>query len=686
MAARVAFTSVGARLAIMIVFVLLTGLIQRHVTANSAQRRATQALTNAKKSAPPGPAKSSPTAKPHLPAMAGVSSDAEARHFVDYELSVSLDPAARTLNGSALLLLTNTSQRPLTELYFHLYLNAFSHKNTQFLRKGRARSGRRLGAPGSVDVHSLTSPFFGETNLWDKADPHSPGDPDDETDIRVPLPAPIVPGATIQFRLTFTTLIPQMVERSGVERDFFLMGQWFPKLAKLEPQGTFRHFAYHPAGEFYADFANYVVHLDVPENYVVGSTGRLDKQRDNPPGRALYRAEAHNVVDFAWTAWPQFQKTEARLGGVRVHVLGPERTDALRSATLRTVAQGLVYLGERLGDYPYSDLTVVIPPYFAGPAEGMEYPQFITTRSSVTAPFFGARIVELITIHELIHQWFQSVVASDEMTFPFLDESLTSFLEWTYMDQQLVPPGVSDWSALSVSRAALGRFLYYSQLRQGQKSAKIASSVEELGHFDELAQVIYGRAPLSLWTLGHAMGDPHLSRVLARYAARFRFGHPTIVDFLSVVEEELGTAAREQARLMLYENAALDLRLGEVKSTLREGTYDSTIVVIHDGALTLEYKVRLTFEDGSSLIQTEISDRPTKEYRVRHRSALVRVELDPDHHNLLDANLLDNSRSFTRAQLKTHELPAALPPNESRRRSSSVLFSVINWLLLWGAA
>jgi len=522
--------------------------------------------------------------------------------------------------------------------------------------------------------------------LWESADPNSPGDPDDKTDIRVPLPAPIAPGASAAFRLTFTSVIPEMVERSGVARDFFLLGQWFPKLAKLEPDGSFRHFAYHSAGEFYANFANYVVRMDVPDDYVIGSTGTLEQLGESAQGRAVFRAEARNVVDFAWTAWPQFVKSEAALGPVRVHLLGPSDTDALRAATLRTLSGGLSQLEKQLGSYPYADLTVVIPPPFAGPAEGMEYPQFITTRGGVMLPLLGVRVVELVTIHEFIHQWFQSVIASDEMTSPFLDESITAFLEWIYMDQHLVPPGVSAWPGLS--RAALGRLLFFSQAGHNQTSTKIASSVDQFRDFGELAQVIYGRAPLALWTLGHGASDPNLSRVLSRYAAQFRFRHPTLTDFLRVVEQELGGDARRQAHLMLYENATLELRLGEVSSERTPSGYHSTIQVMHEGALTLKYPLRLVFADGSSVVQMGVSDQPTKLYQANHRAALVRVELDPDHHILLDSNLLDNRASFTQAAPNEQgpTKPKALRRDNKQGRVSFLLFSLVSWLLQWGAS
>ena len=58
------------------------------------------------------------------------------------------------------------------------------------------------------------------------------------------------------------------------------MVQWFPKLGVYETAGMryavedqWNCHQYHSSGEYYADFGNYNVKINVPENYIVGASG-----------------------------------------------------------------------------------------------------------------------------------------------------------------------------------------------------------------------------------------------------------------------------------------------------------------------------------------------------------------------------------------------------------------------------
>ena len=112
-------------------------------------------------------------------------------------------------------------------------MNAFEHKNTLFLRNP-SRSGNPLTIPGGIEVRDLSTSKFPHRNLWDGAEHHSPGDPNDRTDIKVALPGSVQPNEQIEFNLTFVIRIPEVVERTGFRKNFYMMAQWFPKLAKLE--------------------------------------------------------------------------------------------------------------------------------------------------------------------------------------------------------------------------------------------------------------------------------------------------------------------------------------------------------------------------------------------------------------------------------------------------------------------
>ena len=69
--------------------------------------------------------------------------------------------------------------------------------------------------------------------------------PDDFTQLRVPLRAPLMPGAKLLVEASFVAKLPPVFARSGYVGDFHVIAQWFPKLAKLEPSGDFAGFPYH---------------------------------------------------------------------------------------------------------------------------------------------------------------------------------------------------------------------------------------------------------------------------------------------------------------------------------------------------------------------------------------------------------------------------------------------------------
>src|SRR5262249_22100706 len=144
----------------------------------------------------------------------------------------------------------------------------------------------------------------------------------DGTDRRVTLPRPIAPGERLTLSLRWRSVLPRLQVRSGFVGDFHFAGQWFPKLARLEPDGVWAHFAFDPLSEFYADFGAYDVTLDVPERMIVGATGHLvsDLRAD---GRRRLRYQVDNVHDFAWTAWPDFRERHERIANVDVHLLYP---------------------------------------------------------------------------------------------------------------------------------------------------------------------------------------------------------------------------------------------------------------------------------------------------------------------------------------------------------------------------
>lgn len=584
-----------------------------------------------------------------------------------YRLKARLDEKTHTVKAEGTIEWQNPSAEPTSELYFHLYLNAFSDAETLFQRGRASRSGHRRGRPGKIEIHSLTSERFGEKELWPGPSAHTPGDPKDRTDIRVALPEPISGNETISFQVEFTSTLPEIVERTGYEGDFHFVAQWFPKLAKREQNGTWAHFPFHPNGEFYADFGEYDIELNVPEDAVIGATGSLRIRPSSEKDRSVYQATAKGVHDFAFTAWPDFVVEERTVADVHVRLLRPPYMPLSARETWSTVEAGLTHLGKAYGKYPFDHLTIVHPPAFAQRAGGMEYPQLITTGGSEWSVLLGVRQIERVTIHELAHQWFQGLLASNEMGTPFLDEGLTSYAEARYLDEAESGASLLSAAGLDVSRLA-GARLYHFLL---PTSEPITQPAPKFKSFQSIGSLVYARSTLCLETLARVYSREKLYAALGDYARRYSFAHPTLDNFYDVLQEHLGKAARTQAQLMLDDNGSLDLSVGKISINKDTEGFVTEIEIEKSGDLDLPFEVLLKFADGKVQRHSLRSSEKDLSLSVRHRSELSLVHVDPQNKIAVDSNLLDNQRRLTR-----------LPPfGQAKQRQAAV--SLASWLLAW---
>jgi hypothetical protein len=607
---------------------------------------------------PLAPATTLPERLPPLPP--------DAQNVASYTLRVRLDAVARTLQASGSIDWTNTSSRAVDELYFHLYLNAFKNERTRFLRSpfGAGRSGDRARDWGYVDVEKLVAPALGDTNLWEKAATHSPGDPHDQTDVRVPLPRPIAPGETLGLNLEFSAKLPAIVERTGHSDGFFFVAQWFPKLARLEPDGTWQNFSFHAQSEFYADYGTYDVTLDVPEAMKVGATGARVSQRV-AGGRRILRHRAQRVHDFAWTAWDRFVERREKIHGVDVSLLHPVSHEANAEATLEALRFGLPHFAERYGSYPYPVLTVVHPPEHARNAGGMEYPTLITTGGPWWASHLGVRAVEAVTIHELGHQWFYGLLATNEYRFPFLDEGLTSYAESVALQAKYGAGSLLALPSFHISADAVRRA---ASAERGADAA-LGLPADRYPSFSALGALVYSRTATLLRTFSNVYGERAFGDVLSQYTARHRFRHPAPADFVNAVREVLGSDAARQLELALFERARVDYLVRELQSVpAREpaGVFDRSggretlepsaggkpsrwigrVLVHRHGQLAFPVDVELVSADGSRQRRRWDGREAFISIEYDGPERLVGAVVDPDRTIVLDDDLLNNARSL----------------------------------------
>jgi len=447
-----------------------------------------------------------------------------------YSLYARLEPASHALEGRATIRFENRSSRPLTFLLLHLYVNAFANDRTVFMReRGESLRNLRLARHGGIDVIELREAEGAD--LLSTANTSLV--PDDATQMRVPLPHPLAPGARIELQLRFRVRLPSIVARMGSDDDFFMIAQWFPKLAKLEPDGHFAGFPYHGLGEFYADFADYELTLELPSRFVVAAPGELLERRVLADGTRRERYALHNALDFAFAAFPGLRCTSYG-EAPRIDVCAPGGHLALARNQAGLLRDGLERLGRALGPYPYSRLVLLLPPASGFGASGMEYPGLIV--GWIATPFTEWNPVALVahavtSAHELSHQWFPITVASDEVSTPMLDE------------------GLAEWLGLDLVRRRYDRRLFEDALGMPidlfdvtafrlENEQRPRSALEPAYRYDSetLASAVYARPAVSLEAVARNWSHARLWAALSRYATEQRFSHPGLPAFFSAFD------------------------------------------------------------------------------------------------------------------------------------------------------
>ncbi|MBT4466679.1 MAG: hypothetical protein HOD03_08345, partial [Planctomycetes bacterium] len=231
---------------------------------------------------------------------------------LSYDLDIELHDDGRTIYGRSLVVSwVNTASTPTDELYWHVYNNAWSDKDTVFLTEGRYYGSTDLPREwGSTEVFNVSmlstvdvdgnATASGEKLTFDYVNLV------DKTVGVVKLPVAIEPGGSVQVRLEFTSIMPQAFRRSGWGEGGYLHAvQWYPKLGvyeELDGKDQWNCEPYHYMSEFYADFADYNVELTLPERFRdhCVTTGTLEEM-NNSNGKVVYSSVAEKVHDFAFT-------------------------------------------------------------------------------------------------------------------------------------------------------------------------------------------------------------------------------------------------------------------------------------------------------------------------------------------------------------------------------------------------
>jgi Peptidase family M1 domain len=590
--------------------------------------------------------------------------------IANYTISVSLDANKKMLRGKETLVWRNDSKGAISDLQFHLYLNAFKSAQTSFMQEsGRKPMNSTDVTMGWIEVKKMVV-RDGE-DLTNKIEFIHPDDDNvnDQTVIRVPLKKLIKRGKSITLDIEFESQLPTIFARTGFHKNFFMVAQWFPKIGVYESlvdkkaKGAWNCHQFHANTEFFADYGVYDVDMTVPKNYVLGATGIMVRETKAGDSTKTVSYHAEDVHDFAWTASPDFAVVEDQWNNVHIRLLTqPYKVGNISERYIHSVKSAMARFHDWVGVYPYPNLTIVDPPMNASEACGMEYPTLITGESVWGLPN-GVRLEELATIHEFGHQYWYGMVGNNEFEEAWLDEGINTYYETRIMNDTYGEKN----SVLDLFGFTVGDFDFSRSGYVGARNPKLAPTLLPAWKYDAggYGEFTYNKSATFLTTLERLVGKPVMDTIMRTYFDRWKFKHPHSADFIAVANEVVprfhGKKFGENMNWFFdqflsgtnvcdYELSSISVsEIGEpaMRGKNQGMEYESRILASRLGEVQMPVDVLMRFDDGKEIRESWDGQARYKLFVYKGKARIVSAIVDPDHVLAIDINYNNNSKSFT---------------------------------------
>ena len=522
----------------------------------------------------------------------------------DYFMEIKLDPVSATLSGKESIHYYNNSPDTLEEIVFHLFPDYFKEGNP------KEYSVRPTDLHDGVDINRfrLNGEEVGFSGRNRRFVPQSTGF------IFYPQ-KPLMPGSKTEIKIEWEYQINRHSHmRTGmVDESSFFIAYFFPRIAVYDDLSGWNIQSYTGMKEFYNDFGDFEVSIEVPQNYIVWATGILENPeevlnrkyyekyqtalesdriihivtaeeadekaitRKNIQNRWQFRAS--DVTDFAFATsdhylWDASSLVVDQSNGRRVLVdaaYNVNSSDFHRVAQIARDAVEVMSTKIPGTPYPFPRITV-----FNGLSE-MEYPMMVNDMS------VGESMVVSLTSHEIFHSYFPFLVGTNETKYAWMDEGWATFADHL-ITQELEP------------EHAFGIYfmdLFENNMKAG-RDLPLYTHSDILGLSDYWVNS-YPKASSFNMMLKDLMGDELFYKVLREYIARWRGKHPMPYDYFNTFSQASGIDLNWLFQSWFFEFGYADLGITEV---IRKDD-QTEIIIKNNGSLPTPIFLEVQFDDGT---------------------------------------------------------------------------------------
>ena len=447
---------------------------------------------------------------------------------VDYNIKIDFNHKNHQFEGQQNLIYFNNSPDTISKVFFHLYFNAFQPGSMMDIRS------RSLPDPDSRVMDRISKLKKNEIGFHEiktiqqsgiKLEYHIQG-----TVLEVKLEKPIMPNQSTDFYLEYISQVPVQIRRSGrnnKEGIDYSMAQWFPKIAEYDKDGW--HANPYIAREFYAPWGDFDVSISIHEDYVVAATGILQSQiNDNQ--KKTWRFKAKDVHDFVWAADPDYVHDILKVDSenLELHFYYQKSSDEMVKNWKKLqddTAEAFKFINKTFGKYPYSKYSII-----QGGDGGMEYPM----ATLITGERTYSSLLS-VTIHEVLHSWYQMLLGTNESYLAWMDEGFTSFAQnITFLNKF---NNIYNLDLINPLKKSYNR--YYNFVKTGLEEP-LSTHSDHFSTNEAYGVGSYTKGAIFLMQLSYVIGEDNLYKGLRRYYNQWKFKHPNEYDFIRIMEKVSG--------------------------------------------------------------------------------------------------------------------------------------------------
>ncbi len=518
---------------------------------------------------------------------------------VNYSIEVRLDDEKHQLHAFESVEYINNSPDVLNEIWFHLWPNAYRDNSTAFaeqeLRNGSTKF--QFAKPESRGfIDSLKFMVDGELVKMDYHERHP--------DIcKITLNKGLQPGGRITISTPFRVKIPSSsFSRLGHYKQQYQLCQWYPKPAVYDRKG-WHPMPYLNQGEFYSEFGKFRVSITLPENYVIASSGTMEANaaeeariEENIRKTTEWMAQGYperkndtllssktlktvvytleNAHDFAWFTDKEYL---IQRGSVKLDRSGntietwtyftPKNAKSWKDG-ITYVNDAVNYYSQWVGDYPWPVCKALDGALSAG--GGMEYPTI-----TIISPTSDVVQLDEVIAHEVGHNWFYGILASNERRYPWMDEGTNSYYENRYMRLKYPNHSLVDMVLPESIGSKLGIHEFGNYALQTVPYLLCArSGIDQPLHLaaDDYKSINYGtmvymKTAVVFNYLEAYLGTEKFDAMMQSYFNTWKFRHPYPEDFRAHAEQFTGEKLDWFFNGLIESRERVDYAIGRIQKT-----------------------------------------------------------------------------------------------------------------------